>query len=119
MSRIALVTFAAGTHRYALEASQVQSQRLRPDAKRHVSAAEWLGLPGEHPAPERWLTIDDHRGLWQLGVAGDVELIERPTASLYPLPELVRASAHPALCGLALKDQRVALWLLDARRAQD
>ncbi|MFI0473801.1 hypothetical protein ACGLWX_13890 [Halomonas sp. HMF6819] len=116
MKRVALVAFDAGPYRYALEASRVERQRLEIDTERHMAAATLLGASGHH-APKRWLTLNDREGAWQLGVEGRVELIEWPAGTLHPLPPLVLArSTLPALCGVALDDHRVALWLLEADR---
>ncbi|WNL38569.1 hypothetical protein RN347_14990 [Halomonas sp. PAMB 3264] len=116
MPTVALVAFSTGHYRYALEASQVRRLTLHADVERVIRAAALLGLPDNDAPPDRWLTLSDAQGVWQLGVGGSVELIEWPASALYPLPALVKARALAPLCGVAMQGARAELWLLDAER---
>ncbi|WP_447555147.1 hypothetical protein [Vreelandella sp. EE22] len=115
MDRVALVTFFAGPHRFALEASQVLRLTPHGEGERQVAAAHLLCPEAAGNAPTRWLTLMDAQGAWQLGVEGNVELLEWTAQTLHPLPALIQARRSiPALCGLAIEDQRAGLWLLQA-----
>lgn len=110
---VPMVLFNAGPFRAALEARHVLNMSDQPHASRQLEAAALLfqnATPATH-----WLTLDDARGRWQLGVNPPVILHAFAASELNPLPPLLKARRfHPALCGVAFEQPTLVL-LLDAR----
>ncbi|CAH1043166.1 hypothetical protein [Halomonas sp. TD01] len=110
-SHVALVLFSAGHTLAAIEARHIAGLAKSAHLPRCANAeCLLLNAPLLSVAPTHWLTLQDAKGAWQLGVTGDVVLAHTPITELFPLPSLV-ASRHvsPALRGLTLANQTVRL----------
>ena len=120
---LAIVSFAAGAHRFAAEARQIDALvDVQVDAQVNDLAATTiealLGVPQRGAAHRRCLRL----GAQRVAVGEPVELRALPADQLHPLPELVarrigiagvRALAFDADGALLLVDLRA---LLAARR---
>ena len=107
---LAIVSFAAGAYRFAVEAQQVEAL-LDESPKAMVAVEDLLGLPLVEAAQRRCLRVGDAL----IGVSEPVELRSLPIDQLYPLPELVaRRIGIDGVRALALEENS-ALLLLDLR----
>lgn len=119
-AQVALVLFRVGPYRAALEACHVLAMTDHPTSSHTANAQSLLDDDGDHAPPTRWLTLraaqiaSDKQDTWQLGVSGDITLLQLPANSLYPLPKLLLSRRFStALCGCTFDQQQLVL-LLDA-----
>jgi hypothetical protein len=116
MATVALVAFEIGGSPYALDARFVHAMAATPHASRRIDAGTLLKVNcADHP-PAHWLTLIDTQGAWQMGVAGEVHLTALASPQLHPLPALLKARAHPALCGIGWREHHPPCLLLDGAK---
>ena len=107
---LAIVSFAAGAYRFAVEAQQVGAL-LDDDTPALLTIESLLGLPRVAADQRRCLRIGECR----LGVSEPVALRALAVDQFYPLPELVaRRIQLKGVRALALEENG-ALLLLDLR----
>ncbi len=105
---LAIVSFAAGAHRFAAEACQIDAL---VDEQAATTIEALLGVPQLGAAHRRCLRL----GAQRVAVGEPVELRALPTDQLHPLPELVaRRIAIAGVRALALEADG-ALLLVDLR----
>lgn len=107
---LAIVSFAAGAWRFAVEAQQIAAlgHELPPTL---VAIESLLGLPIDQTGPRRCLRVGEQR----VGVSEPVDLRELPVDSVHPLPELVAQRIQIKGVRALAFDAHGALLLLDLR----
>ncbi|NYS61803.1 hypothetical protein [Vreelandella salicampi] len=116
MATVALVAFEVGSTPYALDARFVHTMAHTPNVSRQIRANALLMAPAVGRLPSHWLTLKDAHGAWQLGVAGNVHLTTLAATQLHPLPPLLKARTHPALCGIGWREDQTPCLLLDGAK---
>lgn len=107
---LAIVSFAAGAHRFAVEARQIDAL-VDDEAPTTMAIETLLGVPPIGEIRRRCLRAGDYR----VTVGEPVELRTLPADQLHPLPELVaRRIGIDFVRALAL-EANGALLLLDLR----
>lgn len=107
---LAIVSFAAGAHRFAVEARQIDAL-VDDEASATTTIETLLGVPPVDGVRRRCLRAGDRR----VAVGEPVELRALPVDQLHPLPELVaRRIGIDCVRALALEADG-ALLLLDLR----
>ena len=105
-----IVSFAAGTFRFAVEAWQINGMLNEPPE--HAVAAETLlGLPVLAPTHRRCLRVDEHYIL----VNEPLDLRLLPVETIYPLPLLVEARIEIHAVKALVLEAAGAMLLLDFR----
>lgn len=116
MATVALVAFDVGSTPYALDARFVHTTAHAPNVSRQIDASALLMAPTANQPSTHWLTLKDAHGAWQLGVAGNVHLTTLAATQLHPLPQLLKARMHPALCGIGWREDQTPCLLLDGAK---
>ena len=107
---LAIVSFAAGAHRFAVEARQIDAL-VDDEASATTTIETLLGVPPVDGVRRRCLRA----GGWRVAVGEPVELRALPVDQLHPLPELVaRRIGIDCVRALAL-EAGGALLLVDLR----
>ena len=102
-----IVSFAAGSFRFAVEAAQIKGMFSEPP-KTLVAVETLLGLPLLEAAQRRYLRV----GALCVAVSEPLDLRPLPVENVFPLPELVAARIQiKGVAGLALETDGATLLL--------
>lgn len=97
LDALAVVSFAAGSYRFAVQARQIRSMLAEAQVGADPLTAEALiGLPPGGATTRKWLVVGAQGRCVEVGEP--VELETLPASALYPLPPPV--AARITLCGI-------------------
>ncbi|MDP2901495.1 MAG: hypothetical protein Q8N96_00070, partial [Methylovulum sp.] len=104
---LAVVSFMAGGHRFAVEAAQVRTQLPAGPSDTVLAVEQLLGLPfceeTQNRDSRRILLMKHPAGDYAVAVSNPVELLRLEVNAIYPLPSLIVArSTLAGLRGLAM-----------------
>lgn len=110
---LAVVSFMAGGHRYAVEAAQVRVQLSAGLSDTVLTVEQLLGLSCEETqncASRRILLMKHSAGDYAVAVSNPVELHHMEINAIYPLPALILArSTLAGIRGLAMEPEGVTV----------